>query len=103
MQIRYIRKEGLILLFTPNEFNIALLVLKAIYRASPTGFIAEAIRDIENDLQPKQLPIVNYWHLCRVCNRDLNERDDNAICITKDNDVVWKHKNCLPLKDKRPI
>jgi hypothetical protein len=103
MQIQIHPGTGVIILFPQSERHVALAVLKALYTATGQEFIKEAIKSIEEDLKPKALPFINYWHWCTGCGRDLDERDENAISITKDGDTSWKHRECPPLKKDRPI
>lgn len=95
MIIKYEKGNAIALGFPLKEFQIALHILRAMYKATKLDFIREAIADIERDMAPK-LTIVNYYHLCQHCFKDLDEREDNAICITKNGDQKWKHKFCIP-------
>ena len=88
--------------FRKNELQFAVAVLRGIYSVVKADFIAKAIRDIEESMKPKTLPMINYWHICSKCQRDLDERDDNTMRISNDDDVKWQHRNCLPLKKDRP-
>ena len=103
MKINYDKSVGVAIIFSMVEIKVALAVLKGLYKFFKMDFIREAIEDIEADMQPKKLPMINYYHWCKECGRDLDERDDNAISITKDGDTYWKHKVCLPLKPNRPV
>ena len=88
--------------FPLQELKVALAVLKGIYAISPLSFIKEAIDDIEYDLQPKELQTVNYFHLCKKCFMEVDERSDNSLKITRDGDIQWKHRKCVDLKQNRP-
>ena len=101
MQIRYQKETGVGLFFTMNEIQIALLILKAVYKSNPEHFIGQAINDIEADMRPK-LPAINYHHICHKCFRDLDERNPDSIHIIIDGDERWVHRECIPLKDNRP-
>lgn len=103
MQIRYDQKVGTFLLFPPNEVRVALGVLKAIHKVCGGDFILTAINDMEDDLKPKLLPMINHWHCCSVCFRDCDERDDNVMCLTRDGDTTWRHRECKPLNPNRPV
>lgn len=107
MQIQYVKGEAVVIAFFPEEIKVALAVLKAIHKMNPMSFIAEAIADIENDLQPKKLQIINHFHLCHHCCRDLDDRDPNSYLMTTVNlkgeqEAKWMHYQCIPLKDNRP-
>lgn len=101
MIIKYEKGRAIAIGFPVTEFGAAVHILKAVYKVSKLAFIREAIEDIESDLAPR-LPMVNYFHCCQKCFRMLDEREDNTICITKDGDMKWKHKNCLPINPNRP-
>ena len=108
MKIHYNQTVGVALVFTPTEIRIALLILKAIYRGNPADFIGQAISDIEADLQPKQLPIVNHQHICEHCFMMLDKRDPNAFHMTTrsisgEEDKKWVHYKCPELKPNRPV
>ena len=88
--------------FKKPELNFALSVLRGINAIVKADWIAKAIRDVEEYLKPKALPFINYHHICQSCFRDLDERDDNSIRLSKDDDVKYKHRVCPPLKKDRP-
>jgi CRISPR/Cas system-associated protein Cas10 (large subunit of type III CRISPR-Cas system) len=103
MQIRYQTGVGTVLVFPQSEIRLVLGILKAVNKVEPQDFLKEAIKDIEHDLTPKLVKPVNYWHLCEVCHRDLDERDENVLHITKDMEDRWIHRDgCPPLKKNRP-
>lgn len=90
-------------MFAMSEMKILLEILKALHSLSGADFIAKAIADIEHDLQPKQLPVVNYFHICEHCFRELDERDSNSFKMTTrsisgDENVKWIHYKCKELK-----
>lgn len=101
MKINYEKNVAVSLTFPITEVKAALAVLKALHKYTQLDFIQEAITDIEADMQPKKLPMKNYFHLCRKCFRDLDEREDNSFHLTGDKDV-WSHRRCPPLNEKRP-
>lgn len=103
MQIRYIRKESAMLIFPAGEIKVALAVLRAVDKVNPAGFIKDAIKDMEEDLAPKKLPMVNYFHICEKCKCEMDERGDNALHIVKDDSDQWVHHVCPPLKQNRPV
>lgn len=103
MQIRYLRKEGAMLIFSVGEINMALAVLREIHKVNPVGFIKDAIKDMEEDLAPKKLPTINYFHICEKCKCEMDERGDNALHIVKDDVDRWIHRECPPLKPNRPV
>lgn len=88
--------------FRKSELNFALSVLKGIQSVLNTKFLAEAIQDLESYIAPKRLPMINYFHICQSCFREVDERDENTMCISKDGDTKWRHRNCPPLKKDRP-
>lgn len=88
--------------FKKSELNFALAVLRGINGIVKADFIVKAIRDVEEYLKPPALPFINYHHICQSCFRDLDERDDNSIRLSKDADVKYKHRVCSPLKKDRP-
>jgi hypothetical protein len=102
MQIKYEKEAGVILYFPPNELKVVVGILKALHKVCGADFILTAINDIENDLKPKQLPMINYFHLCKNCGRDIDERHENTMCITRDGDAMWQCRVCKPLKENRP-
>jgi hypothetical protein len=88
--------------FKKAELNFALSVLRGINAIVKADWIAKAIRDVEEYLKPKQLPMINYFHTCVHCTRSIDERDENTMCLTKDGDTKWKCRVCAPLKKNRP-
>lgn len=102
MQIKFEPEAGLLIHFPPNELKFGLAVLKGIYQVVKADFIQNCINDLEAHLKPKQLPMINYFHWCKNCGRDIDERDDNTMCITKDGDAKWMCRVCKPLKSYRP-
>lgn len=108
MQIRYLKEAGVLLVFPHSEMKVALSILKALYKMSPEHFIGQAISDIEADLQPKQLPIVNHQHICEHCFMMLDDRDSNSFNMTTraidgKETSKWVHYKCPELKSKRPV
>jgi hypothetical protein len=103
MQLKFDKTSGLLIYFAPNELKFAVAMLKGINQVVKMSFIQECIDDIEIHLQPKkQLPFINYFHLCRSCFRTIDERDENTMCLTKDGDTKWKCRVCKPLNPHRP-
>lgn len=102
MRVLYEKSQGVKIQFSPSELNIALLVLKAIYRGTDAEFIKDVIDDIEEDLKPKPLPMINYWHCCVKCTRSIDEREENTMRITRDGDTLWQCRVCEPFKQNRP-
>lgn len=102
MQIKFDEQAGLLIHFPPNELKFGLAVLKGIYNVVKADFIKNAIDDMEQHLKPKELPMINYHHVCQSCFRDIDERDDNTMRIQKDDDVKYKCRVCKPLKKDRP-
>lgn len=98
MHIKYQKGISVGILFPVEELKVALAVLKALHKSTGDSFILEAITAIEQDLQPKKLPVINYHHICSKCFRILDERDSNSLNIKKDGDSTWVHHNCPPLK-----
>lgn len=88
--------------FKVSEAKFFLAVLKGIQAVAKADFIQKAINNLEEHLKPKALPMINYHHVCQSCYRDLDERDDNTMRISHDEDVRWKHRVCPPLKKDRP-
>ena len=88
--------------FQENELKFAMSVLRGINAVAKQSFIQECIDDIELYLKPKALPFINHHHICQSCFRDLDERDNNSIRLSKDDDVKYKHRVCPPLKKDRP-
>ena len=102
MKIQYRQGKGIALYFPVSELKVALGILKAIYTISKLEFVHEAIKDLEDDLLPRKLPMINYFHLCCSCYRELDERDPDSLHIVTETDDVYKHRNCPPLKENRP-
>ena len=88
--------------FRKNELQFALAVIRGIYKVVKADFIAKAIRDIEESMKPIALPFINYNHICQNCFRDIDERDDNTMRISHDDDVKWKCRVCKPINKDRP-
>lgn len=88
--------------FKKTELNFALSVLRGINSVVKADWIAKAIRDVEEYLKPKQLPMINYFHVCVKCTRSIDERDENTMCLTKNGDAKWQCRSCKPLKKDRP-
>lgn len=103
MMIRHVIGEGVILVFPKSERLVVLTILRVLYKANQQDFLKEAIEGIEAEDTQKALPMVNYFHLCQRCFRDLDERDANSIHYIKDNNEKWFHRDCLPLKNNRPV
>lgn len=106
MQIKYQKGLGLVIFFPTQELKFGLAVLRGIQGVLGLGFIREAIEDIEFDLKQRatpKLPSINYFHLCQDCFRDLDERDENSLSLSREGDVKWKHKVCPSVKKDRPI
>ena len=108
MQVQIHVGTGVILLFPQSEMNVALAVLKALYTATGQEFLKKAISDLEELLKPKQLQFVNHFHICKLCHRDLDDRDPNSFLLTtrdlnKQEDSYWCHYVCKELKQDRPV
>ena len=88
--------------FKVSEVKFFLAILKGIYNVTKAEFILKAIGDIEQHLQPKKLPMINYFHWCVKCGRDIDERDENTMRISKNDDVKYQCRVCKPLKNHRP-
>lgn len=88
--------------FQKSELEFALALLRGIYTVTRAEFVARAIKDIQEALKPKQLPMINYWHTCVKCTRSIDERDENTMCLTRDGDSKWQCRTCKPLKKDRP-
>ncbi len=105
MKIGYNKGLGLTLFFPTKELKFGLAVLRGVQGVLGLGFIREAIEDIEFDLKqakiPK-LPLINYFHICQKCFCELDERHENVLHLTTEKESKWIHKNCPPLKEKRP-
>lgn len=102
MQIRFDKQAGLLIHFLQSELKFGLAVLKGMNQVVNAGFIKEAINDMEDHLKPKELPMINYFHMCIHCTRSIDERDKNTMCLTRDGDTKWKCRVCAPLKKNRP-
>lgn len=102
MKIQYEKTQGMILFFQSNELKFALAVLKGILKVLPQDFLRQAIRDVEGDLQPPRLPLINYFHCCASCFRDIDERSADTMRIEQGGDVKWKCRQCKPINPKRP-
>ena len=87
--------------FRKSELQFAVAVLRGIYAITKADFIARSIRDIEDHLKPK-LPMINYFHVCQNCFRDIDERDENTMRISQNDDVKYKCRVCKPIKKDRP-
>ena len=105
MKIRYLKNEKVTLTFQKNEIQVALSLLKALYKNKEPEFVGRAIKDIEADLQlsTKKLSFVNHFHICEYCFREIDDRDSNSFKMTTRNitgeEVVkWIHYKCKPLK-----
>ena len=103
MQIRYIKGQGVVLAFVMSEMQTLVEILRALHQFTGQEFLARAIADIEKDMQPKQLPTVNHFHICEHCFRDLDDRDPNCFkmttkSITGEETIKWIHYVCDPLK-----
>lgn len=103
MQINYNKSQGVAIIFSLSELKAALSVLKAIYKVHPLDFIGRAVSDIEADMKPKQLPVINYFHICEHCFREIDERDPNSFRMTTrsisgEETSKWVHYRCKPLK-----
>ena len=108
MMIRYVKGEGVILVFPKREQHVALAILKTIYKGTQQDFIKEAIDDIEADMKPKLLLVVNHQHICENCFMMLDDRDTNSFHMTTraidgTETSKWVHYVCPELKLKRPI
>lgn len=108
MRINYNKSQGVTIMFGLTEMKSALSLLKAIYKAHPLDFIGQAISDIEADMQPKQLPMVNHQHICEHCFMMLDDRDPNSFLMTTKSidgkeTSKWIHYQCPELKLNRPI
>lgn len=108
MQIRYQKGVGVILVFPQEEMQAVLQILKAMYKVTRYHFIGQAISDIEHDLQPKQLPVVNHQHICHHCFMMLDDSDPNSFLMTTraidgKETSKWVHYVCGELKINRPV
>ncbi len=110
MQIRYIKGQGVVLAFAMSEMPTLLAILQAFHKITGADFIAQAIADIKLDMQlsTKKLPVVNYFHLCEHCFRELDERDPNSFLMTHKGidgkeTSKWVHYVCGELKLNRPV
>ncbi len=107
MIVQYNKDAGVALAFPMMEVQVALQILRALHQACNEDFILKAIAEIENDLKPKQLPHKNYFHICRNCVTEMDERDPNAYLMTTkslngEQDSYWVHYVCKELKNDRP-
>lgn len=102
MKINYDKSVGVAIIFSMVEIKVALAVLKGLYKFFKMDFIREAIEDIEADMQPKKLPMINYHHICTRCCMVMDERDENVMHYTNGKIDSWHHRLCLPLKPNRP-
>lgn len=108
MQVQIHVGTGVILLFPQSEMNVALAVLKALYTATGQEFLKQAISDLEELLKPKQVTHKNYFHICRHCVTEMDERNPNAYLMTTksltgEEDSYWIHYICKELKKDRPV
>jgi len=108
MQIRYIKGQGVVLAFAMSEMQTLVEILRALHQFTGQEFLARAIADIEKDMQPKQLPVINYFHICEHCFRELDERDPNSFLMTHKGidgkeTSKWVHYVCGELKLNRPV
>lgn len=88
--------------FKVSEAKFFLAVLKGIQTVVKADFIQKAINNLEEHLKPKALPMINYHHLCQVCFRTIDERDENTMRISQNDDVKYKCRQCKPLNPHRP-
>ena len=102
VKIDYRQGKGIALYFPVSELPVALGILRAIYSHAKLEFVAEAIKDLEDDLLTRILPMVNHNHLCCSCYRMLDDRDPDSLHIVTETDEVYKHRTCPPLKENRP-
>lgn len=102
MKIGVDPNNGVLIHFQPTEMRVALSLLNALYTVTNADFIKNAIDEIEDCMKPKLLPFTNYQHLCHKCFMMVDEKSDNALKMTKDGDVTWRHKLCQDLKKNRP-
>jgi hypothetical protein len=107
MQVQLHKGTGVVLLFPQSEMNVALAVLKALHTATGQEFLKKAISDLEEMLKPKELPFKNYFHICRHCVTEMDERSPNAYLMTTksltgEEDSYWIHYQCPELKNDRP-
>jgi len=108
MQIRYIKGQGVVLAFAMSEMQTLVEILRALHQFTGQEFLARAIADIEKDMQPKQLPVVNHQHLCENCFMMLDDRDPNSFFMTTRSidgkeTSKWVHYVCGELKLNRPV
>ena len=95
-------------MFPKDEQKVALGVLRAINNVQPQDFLQEAIRDIEADMRPKLLLVVNHQHICEHCFMMLDDRDPNSFNMTTRSidgkeTSKWVHYKCPELKLNRPV
>jgi len=103
MKILYNKSQGVAIQFSPSEIKIALIVLKSIHQWCGAGFIKEVIDDIEEDLKPKMLPMINYHHVCSRCCTMIDDRvGNNFVHYVNGNTDEWRHHECHELKKNRP-
>jgi len=104
MQIEYDKNMGLRLYFPKIELKVALGILKAIYALQKLSFVKEAIDDLEIDLRPR-LTMVSHYHFCLECMREIDDRDGGDNYYHYENGVNngWKHRECPPFKESRPV
>lgn len=102
MRIHYEKGVLIALTFPPNEWKVAVAVLKAIYKVQPFDWIRQAFTEIEGDNTPKQIPFTLSTRICEKCFCEIDIKTDNAVHYTGDQDK-WVHRTCPTLKDGRPI
>lgn len=103
MKVYYNKTSGIGLLFQPNEFQAAITILDVIYKVTGLEVIKESIEAIKVEFQPKQIPFINHYHICKKCACEVNDQSDNALQVTIDGDTNWEHFTCPTLKDNRPV
>ena len=102
MQIKFEPGIGMAIFFQENELKFAMSVLRGINAVVKQSFIQECIDDVERHLAPKRLELVVHNHICDKCFMMVNDKDENTLKITRDGDVMWRHKKCKELKNDRP-
>jgi len=104
MQIEYSKGVGIRLYFPNIELKVALGILRAIYALQGLPFVKAAIDDLERDLRPR-LTLVSHYHFCLECMREIDDRDDSGNYYFYENGVNkgWKHRECPPFKESRPV
>jgi|CXWL01.1.fsa_nt_gi hypothetical protein len=95
MKILYEKSLGTTMMFSPNETNVVLKILRALYGATRYLFIKEAMNDIEASLRPK-LPYDARFHLCEVCCMEIDIRKDSYVNIGG----TFRHQSCPILKER---